>query len=379
MKRILIIPHSANVQVRIRLLEISRVLSRRYEIFYLNWHEPDTYCFPSRMKAAFLNAFTTLKFSSLNNMKVVNIPILHRPFSLAGWFNRLQISHLLRYYNIEVLIHGLNYFFPAPLKPAARGNGYLNIFDFNDLPTEEINSFKEKMMYSFTQAEALKADYITACSFGLVKYVEDNFGKKAVYIPNGADFKEFNLTSDSKVKEIRCKYSAEDKFVIGYIGNIGEWVDMNLLVKAYRMFKVNFPRCSLWIAGGGIRLDQYKKEFLGEDIVFTGAIAKDQIAAYFAAIDIGVNPSKKSIFQDKAFHIKLVEYAAARKIAISTPLEELEYSQFPHVLIREPSAECWAEAFIQARDMVWDKRWDSLSEIYDWDIIGEEFSRLIER
>jgi glycosyltransferase involved in cell wall biosynthesis len=379
MKKILIIPHSANTQVRIRLLEISRALSRRYEIFYLNWHEPDVYSLSGRIKAAFLNAFTTFKFSSFNNMQVVNIPIFHRPFSLAHGFNRSQILRLMRYHHIEVLIHGLNYFFPAPLKPASGENGYLNIFDFNDLPTEAVNSFREKIMNSFTQAEALKADYITACSLGLVKYVWDAFGKKAVYIPNGADFKEFNLISDFKVNEIRHKYSSEDKFVIGYIGNTGEWVDMNLLVKAYRIFKLNFPRCALWIVGGGVCLDQYRKEFSGEDIVFTGAIPKDQISAYFAAIDIGVNPSKKSIFQDKAFHIKLVEYAAARKIAISTPLEELEYSQFPHVLIREPSVECWAKAFMQARDMGWDKRWDSLSEIYDWNILGEEFSRLIER
>ena len=379
MKKILIIPHSANPQVRIRLLEISRVLSRRYEIFYLNWHEPDVYCLSGRMKAAFLNTFTTFKFFRLNNMHVVNIPILHRPFSLAGWFNRSQILRFMRYQHIEVLIHGLNYFFPAPLKPASKGNGYLNIFDFNDLPTEATNSSREKIMNSFTQTEALKADYITACSFGLVKYVKDSFGKKAVYIPNGADFKEFNLISDFKINEIRHKYSSEDKFVIGYIGNTGEWVDMNLLVKAYRIFKLNFPRCALWIVGGGVCFDQYRKEFSGTDIVFIGAVPQDQIAAYFAAIDIGVNPSKKNIFQDKAFHIKLVEYAAARKIAISTPLEELEYSQFPHLLIREPLAECWAKAFMQARDMGWDKRWDSLSEIYDWNILGEEFTRLIER
>lgn len=379
MKRVLIIPHSANIQVRIRLLEISRALSRRYEIFYLNWHEPDVYCFSSRIKAAFLNVFTTFKVSRFNNMNIVSIPILHRPFSLALWFNRWQILRLLRDHDIEVLIHGLNYFFPAPLKQAFRDKRYLNIFDFNDLPTELTNSFMEKMMYSFTQAEVLKADYITACSFGLVKYVEDSFGKKAAYIPNGADFKEFNIISDSKVKEIRCKYSAQDKFVIGYIGNIGQWVDMNLLVKAYQMFKTNFPRCSLWIVGGGIHLDQYRKEFLGTDIVFTGAIPQDQIATYLASIDIGVNPSKNSNFQDKAFHIKLVEYAAAHKIAISTPLEELKYSQFPHVLIREPSVECWAKAFMQARDMVWDKRWDALSEIYDWNVLAEQFTRLIEK
>jgi glycosyltransferase involved in cell wall biosynthesis len=378
MKKILIIPHSANTQVRIRLLEISRVLSKRYEVFYLNWHEPKAHCFFSRIKAAFLNIFSCSKPYILNNIKIVSISILHRPLFLARWFNRLQISRLMQSYHIEVLIHGLNYFFPAPRKSANK-DAYLNIFDVNDLPAEKTDSYMDKMIYSFTRTEVLKADFVTTCSLGLLKYVKDNFAKECVYIPNGADFREFNSVSDLKIKEIRHKYFAQDKFVIGYIGNVGQWVDIKLLVDAYRIFKSEFAHCALWIVGGGPAVDQYRKEFSHEDIVFTGAIPKEEIAAYFCAIDLGVNPSKESIFQNIAFHIKLVEYAAAHKIAISTPLEELRYSQFPHVLIREPLAECWAQSFIEARDMVWDKHWDVLSQIYDWNKLGEKFVQLIEK
>ena len=243
---------------------------------------------------------------------------------------------------------------------------------------EEIKTRADKFVYSFAAKESRKADYITACSCSLRDYVKANFSKDAVYVPNGADFSVFRSVSPSEVRAIRKKHSSEGKFVIGYIGNLGEWVDIELLIESYLIFRKKFSPSSLWIVGGGYYLDKYKKRFSQEDIVFTRAVPREEVASYFCALDIGVNPSRKSIFQDKAFHIKLVEYAAARKIVISTPLQELGYSKFPHVLLREPLPEVWAEAFMHAKGLVWDEQWDNLSRIYDWERIAEEFSGLIE-
>ncbi|MFY9401831.1 MAG: glycosyltransferase family 4 protein [Candidatus Omnitrophota bacterium] len=378
MKRILVIPHSADKQVRIRLLEIGRVLSRRHKVFCLDWQEPLNYSFSSRLKAASFNAFTPLKILDYKGISLVNIPFLHRPLSLACRFNQYQILRFVNSYKIDVLLHGLNYFFPAPEKALYKDRSCINIFDFNDLPVEEMKTRKDKFVYSFAAKESHKADYITVCSYSLRDYVKANFSKDAIYAPNGADFNTFRSVSRSEVREIRKKHSSEGKFVIGYIGNLGEWVDIELLIKSYLIFKKKFKPASLWIVGGGYCLDKIKRRFSQEDIVFTRAVPSEEIASYFCALNIGVNPSKKSIFQDKAFHIKLVEYAAARKIAISTPLEELGHSKFPHVLLREPLPEVWAEAFMHAKELVWDEEWNNLSRIYDWERIAEGFFGLIE-
>ena len=378
MKRILIIPHSANKQVRVRLSEVGRVLGRRYKVFGLDWQEPLGPSFSARLKAASFNALDPLKVSDYKGMSLVSMPFFHRPLSLAHWFNQRQILRFISRHKIDILLHGLNYFFPAPGKPLYRDKSCINIFDFNDLPVEEIKTRADKFVYSFAAKEARKADYITACSCSLRDYVKANFSKDAVYIPNGADFNEFRSVDPLGVREIRKRHSSEGKFVIGYIGNLGEWIDIELLIKSYLIFRKKFRPSSLWIIGGGYYLDKYEKRFSQEDIVFTRAVPSEEVASYFCALDIGVNPSRKSIFQDKAFHIKLVEYAAARKIVISTPLEELGYSKFPHVLLREPLPEVWAEAFMHAKGLVWDEQWNNLSKIYDWERIAEEFSGLIE-
>jgi len=378
MKRILVIPHSADKQVRVRLLEVGQALSRRYRVFCLDWQEPLRPSFPARLKAASFNALTPLRALNYKGISLVNIPFLHRPLSFAYWFNQRQILRFISSYKVDILLHGLNYFFPAPVKPSWGNKSYINIFDFNDLPAEEIKTRADRWVYSFTEKESRKADYITACSYSLKEYVKSNFSRDAVYVPNGANFSEFSSVDSSAIREVRKRHSCEGKFVIGYIGNLGEWVDIELLVKSYLIFKKKFKSSSLWIIGGGPCLDKYKKRFLGEDIVFTRAVPREEVASYFCALDIGVNPSRKSIFQNKAFHIKLVEYAAARKIVISTPLEELGYSKFPHVLLKEPLPEVWAEAFMHAKGLLWDEKWDSLSKIYDWERIAEEFSGLIE-
>jgi hypothetical protein len=116
---------------------------------------------------------------------------------------------------------------------------------------------------------------------------------------------------------------------------------------------------------------------MGEDIIFTGNI-EDEISNYFNCLDIGVLPHKKNLFQDLAFHIKLIEYTAARKIVVSTPLEEVKRLNFPNVLTANLNVNDWVEALKVAKEMKWQEEWDKMVEPYKWSNITKEFCKIIE-
>ena len=82
MKRILIIPHSANKQVRVRLSEVGRVLGRKHKVFCLDWQEPLSSSFPARLKAASFNVLAPLRASDYKGLSLVSMPFFHRPLSL---------------------------------------------------------------------------------------------------------------------------------------------------------------------------------------------------------------------------------------------------------------------------------------------------------
>jgi hypothetical protein len=95
-----------------------------------------------------------------------------------------------------------------------------------------------------------------------------------------------------------------------------------------------------------------------------------EIATYFKALDVGVLAQGITTGTDFAFQIKVVEYSACRKIVVSTPLETWKRLAWPNVLLTEPNAAAWADAFVKARNLEWQSEWDRFVEPYDWSILS---------
>jgi glycosyltransferase involved in cell wall biosynthesis len=56
--------------------------------------------------------------------------------------------------------------------------------------------------------------------------------------------------SPGDVDRLRERYGLRGKLVVGYIGFIGEWVNVEMTVKAFEIFRKKEPRAALlWVGG----------------------------------------------------------------------------------------------------------------------------------
>jgi len=374
-KKILVIPPTQESTVRKRLREIAYLISNRYEVYILYWSKPGGKNIFYRVSATLRDIFRRGKVYKKNNHFFAQFPFFHRPFFMVKRYNQRFLEDFLINHKIDVVINGVHYFFFTPKTERYR---YAHIFDVNDLPTEETKSALGSFIYEFAKQEAQKADAVVACSKGLVDYVQSQFHRQAYFIPNGAYIKEFSNIDAVKIQALRRQYGLLGKFVITYIGHIGDWIDMDFLLAFFKAAKMQYKDLALMIVGSGPDIAHYKRIAQDRDIIFTGGVLPDKIVEFFVISDLGVLPSRKNLFQDLAFHIKLVEYTASRKMVISSDLEEVRRLGFPNILISELNIKKWLTHLRLARSMTWDAHWDNLADEYSWEKIAQRYTEVIE-
>jgi len=375
MKKVLIIPPTTELSVRKRLREIGLSLSTHYQIYMLHWCEPGKDYFIEKVKATFKDILKKSKIYKKEGVVFAEYPIFHRPHFMKKLYNPYSLERFLIKYKIDVVINGVHYFFYTPI---SKKYPYKHIFDVNDLPSGNTNSRLGRFVYEFTKHEVKKADAITACSRGLVDYIQEHFDRKAYFVPNGTHLKQFQKIDYEEARKIRKKYNLSDKFVIGYIGRVGDWIDIDFLISFFKALKRKYTDVALMIVGSGPMIDLYKNKVRDKDVVFTGGIPHHKITPYFFAIDAAVLPSKKNLFQDLAFHTKLIEYTAAKKMVISSPLVEVKRLNFPNIFVTDLSIERWIESMDKIRQIQWDPMWNRVVGLYDWSSHAEEFCKIIE-
>jgi glycosyltransferase involved in cell wall biosynthesis len=354
-------------------VELARPLAGPYEVSVLDWHAAFDHTFTGRVKAAGADMLRCFRRYQENELSVIEMPMLHRPLSWAAGFNTLGLQSLIKKLGIDIVINGSYYLFCVP-----RQRAYRYIVDVADLPADTAGGMFERFIDASVCREIVKADAVTASSRSLVDYVHARYGARAHFIPNGADFERFKNVSPERIEKLRNRYGFAGKWVIGHIGHMGAWVDVEFMVRVFQEVKKSVPESVLWMVGSSPFLKDLQKKWGAEDVIFTGPVAVADIESYFMACDIGVLPSRKSLFQDLAFHIKLIEYAAARKIVVASDLEEIKKTRLPHVLIAPLCRDDWVRALLRAKDTTWQASWDEGVRSFDWKNIALSLRRVIE-
>jgi glycosyltransferase involved in cell wall biosynthesis len=374
LKRILIIPHHPDFEkIKIRLAELARWFSLNNEVYLLDWHSSlGRNLWLGRLGACIVDALRRPRVYKHKFFNVVEIPMLHRPLCWAKGFNALWLRKIVESLKIDIVVNGSYYLFSIP-----ENRSFKYIVDLADVPSSGARTKFDAFIDSTVKAEIAKTDSVTASSQGLVEYIGNIYGAKAHFIPNGADLEKLKSASRKEADYIRRKYGLENKWVIGYIGNFGEWVDIDFLVSVYKQAKLSIPDAALLIVGSSDRLAHYKRFYNGADIVFTGPVSPNLIEDYFLACDVGVLPNKKSLFQDLAFHIKLIEFGAARKMVLSSDMDEVKKTELGHVVVVPLSVEDWVKALIKIKAQGWNADWEKRLKDFDWTNIADSFQKII--
>lgn len=200
-------------------------------------------------------------------------------------------------------------------------------------------------------------------------------GKKVV-IPNGVDIQMFR---PQPVTSLRQELGIDGAFVVGFVGTLREWVDLNpVFIAVKQLFKMGIPVKMLVIGddGGAQSTRQLAKACgVSDHVKFTGTVPYVRVPDYTCAMDVCVMPLKF----DNAQPLSLLQYLACGKPVISTrPLEitpgvvlyardSNEYARYLVDLAQNPSLR--EELGVKGRKYV--------ETHHDWMKIGERLEALL--
>ena len=163
--------------------------------------------------------------------------------------------------------------------------------------------------------EIAQAQHITLTCGGLQRIYRIPDAKSDV-LPNGVDIEFFSKAGKAKAEV------GSDGFVIGYVGVLREWVDLE---PVFRALKELDNRIKMLVVGkeGNFRetVDLAENCGVEDRVTFTGQVDYKQVPQYIAAMDVCVIPFKLGRISQSALPLKLFEYMACAKPVLSSPLD----------------------------------------------------------
>ena len=375
MKNILVIPNIPSEKTtRSSDYEIAKVLSESNKVYYLRWEIGAPLSPAARLRATLKDLFKQPDTYKENSLHILELPNFHRPFRFGRTFNRNILAEWAEKLEIDFIVSSSFLQFPVA-KAAAK-----YIFHFLDLYSDAESPVMNRLIENHLREEIGKADAVTACSRGLVESIKSRYKRDAVFIPNGAHVKDFeNGNSKERTDILKKRYGVSNRFIFGCVGNMGKWMNLRFLINSFRKLKKQMPDAAMVLIGPVIDPDFARADLSKEDIIFTGFVPYGELVDHFRLLDVGLMPNKVSEFQHKAFHLKIIEYAAAGKIIVSMPLEEIKLLGFPNIIFAGETEDDWAAKLALSRKLPWKEEWNGLAAPYDWKNIGKQFENLMKK
>ena len=138
---------------------------------------------------------------------------------------------------------------------------------------------------------------------------------KCELIPNGVDTNLFRNYGDTK-EELGL-----DGFIIGYVGVLREWVDLEPVFGALRDLDEGINMVVVGKEGQfQENVDLAKRYGVSDRVTFTGMVPYSQVPTYISAMNVCLIPFRLNAISANALPLKLFEYMACEKPIISTEL-----------------------------------------------------------
>lgn len=158
---------------------------------------------------------------------------------------------------------------------------------------------------------AQRADVVFATSAVLETRMR-RWNARTLLVPNAADYDHFSR--DVPPAEIPAELSALPRPVIGYVGEVADWLDTSLL----RALAARHPGWSIVLVGPATA--EARAALAAPNIRVLGRRPYSELPRYLAGFDCTLIPFRATPLTAAVSPIKLYEYLAAGKPVVSTPL-----------------------------------------------------------
>lgn len=263
----------------------------------------------------------------------VKEPLLH--YTLNAPFQYAVFKRILRDEEIDVVV-AAHIFAGAAVIRAAKKYGVPVVFDLKDwFPDSAAAYYKNRLLkwilregvWRITKHNLDRSDRITTVSPSLVERLK-KYGYDAKLITNGVDTEYFKPKDPREGK--RRLGLDEDCFVIGYVGSLEEWLDLDEVIIGLSELLHTRKDIYLAIIGGALFTDYerrlkgfVKEKGIENNVKFYGLIDYKKLPEYIAGMDVCLIPFKITPISDIALPNKFFEYSACGKPILSTPLPDV--------------------------------------------------------
>ena len=209
------------------------------------------------------------------------------------------------------------------------------IFDHHDINPELYEAkfgrrdFFWRLMVLFEWLTFKTADVVVCTNESYREIAMRRGGKKredTFVVRSGPDLTRLKrLPPDEKWRNGR-------KYLVGYVGVMGEQEGIDLLLESVRhmVFDMNRTDTQFVLVGGGSSLDglqQMAKDLgVGDYVTFTGRAPDDDLFSVLSSADVCVNPDRVNPMNDLSTMNKILEYMAFEKPIVQFDVKEGRFS-----------------------------------------------------
>lgn len=262
------------------------------------------------------------RLEKINNNLFVFTPFLNIPFMSVACSNRSMdyLNSLMIARQIQFAVSRLNMKNTLLWLTSPTQIGLINRMDKTSLCYDCLDNFP----YFFRGSTRQKverceeylirhADIILATTKGLEEKC-NRINKETYYVPNAVDNVMFDPT---KRGECPLDIKHINHPMIGFIGFIGHWIDLDLIKYVAKMR----PKWSIVLVGGS-DLDLHNLKNC-KNILILGERNHDHLPNYLKAFDLCMIPFKINELTDQVNPVKLYEYCSMGKPTVATDTQEL--------------------------------------------------------
>ncbi len=342
----------------------------------------------------------TKKYEVINNIEIYRHPL---PFEASGALGYLfEYSTALfweTWLTIKInakkrldVIHGCNppdlifivaFFF--------KFLGVKYVFDHHDINPElyiakyNKKGFFYKLMILFEKLTFKTADYSIATNESYKEIAIRRGGmdpEKVQVIRSGPKLDRLQILPAEE------KYKKGRKFLLGYVGVIGEQEGIDLLLQSLKLIVSKRQDIQLAIVGGGTHVEELKKLCtqlqLNDYVDFYGRVSDEVLVGVLNTADVCVNPDKPTEMNNLSTMNKIMEYMALKKPIVQFDLKEGRFSAMEASLYAKDVND-FAEKIIlliddaALRNKMGNYGYDRVIKELSWDHESEKLVKFYER